>query len=411
MNPSTTALTLNMQLPNIATVAWAVQGDQLSRFLECTLVDGSTAWNPQTGYHGVIRAHKPDGTACVYDVDEDGNPAVTWTGNVATVTIAQQAVTVAGTVLMQLEFYDSNNSRITAFGWAMNVQPSAVTDNEFLSTDYYNLLTLQIAAVLGSSGHPPYIDSVTKNWMIWDENTGSYVDSGYPSVGATGPYFTPAVDASGNISWTNNGGLPNPASQNIKGPQGVSISSVSKASGTGAPGTTDVYNVNLDNSTVAGTFNVYNGSDGAGSPGSQLPIMDGTAAAGSAVAYSREDHVHPTDTSRASASDLNTRGLPSGGAAGKALVKNSSTNYDVTWGDAGGALYFTSVAISAMTGNFATVSNAAITSDYVLANITWANSNYITSDVTWTTANGSLTLNGTCASATTADVVLVLKNN
>lgn len=271
MNPSTTALTLNMQLPNIAAVAWAVQGDQLSRFVECTLVDGSTAWNPQTGYHGVIRAHKPDGTACVYDVDEDGNPAVTWTGNVATVTIAQQAVTVAGTVLMQLEFYDSNNARITAFAWAMNVQPSAVTDTEFLSTDYYNILTLQIAAVLGSSGHAPYIDPTTKNWMIWDEDVGGYTDSGFSSVGETGP-------------------------QGPAGPQGVSIVSTSKASGTGAPGTTDVYNVNLSSGSVAGQFSVYNGSDGQGSPGSQLPLMDGTASAGTATAYSREDHVHPQDS-------------------------------------------------------------------------------------------------------------------
>ena len=39
--------------------------------------------------------------------------------------------------------------------------------------------------------------------------------------GATGPYFTPAVDASGNISWTNNGGLPNPTTMNIKGPTGA----------------------------------------------------------------------------------------------------------------------------------------------------------------------------------------------
>lgn len=274
MNPSTTALTLNVQLPNIATVAWAVQGDQLSRHLECTLVDGSTAWTPQAGYHAMVRAHKPDGTACVYDVDEDGNPAVTWSGNVATVTIAQQAITVAGTVLMQLEFYDSNNARLTAFAWAMNVQPSAVTDNEFLSADYYNILTLQIAAVLGSSGHPPYIDSTTKNWMIWSETAGAYVDSGFSSVGETGP-------------------------TGPQGPQGVSITNVTKASGTGAPGTTDTYNVNLSSGSVAGQFNVYNGADGQGSPGSQLPLMDGTASAGSAAAYSREDHVHPSDTSKA----------------------------------------------------------------------------------------------------------------
>ena len=38
--------------------------------------------------------------------------------------------------------------------------------------------------------------------------------------GDTGPYFTPTVSAEGIISWSNNGGLDNPASVNIKGPQG-----------------------------------------------------------------------------------------------------------------------------------------------------------------------------------------------
>lgn len=402
MNPSTTAMTLNMQLPNIATVAWAVQGDQLSRHLECTLVDGSAAWTPQAGYHAVVRAHKPDGTACVYDVDEDGNPAVTWSGNVATVTIVQQALTVAGTVLMQLEFYDSNGARLTAFAWAMNVQPSAVTDTEFLSADYYNILTLQIAAVLGASGHPPYINSTTKNWMIWSETAGAYVDSGYSSVGEAG--------------------TPGP-----QGPQGVSITTVTKASGTGAPGTTDTYNVNLSTGRVAGQFNVYNGSDGAGSPGSQTPLMDGTASAGSATAYSREDHRHPTDTSRqatlVSGTNIKTVNgqsllgsgnlalLPPGGAAGKALIKESSANYDFTWGDAGGALWFTGVTISATTGDIATISNSAITANHVLGRIEWANPSYITTDVTWTTSAGSLVLNGTASAATTANILLVLKNN
>jgi hypothetical protein len=36
------------------------------------------------------------------------------------------------------------------------------------------------------------------------------------------------------------------------------------------------------------------------SPSATLPVMDGTAIAGVATAYSRGDHVHPTDTSRAS---------------------------------------------------------------------------------------------------------------
>ena len=38
--------------------------------------------------------------------------------------------------------------------------------------------------------------------------------------GLVGPTFFPTVDENGNISWTNNGGLPNPQSQNIRGPEG-----------------------------------------------------------------------------------------------------------------------------------------------------------------------------------------------
>ena len=38
--------------------------------------------------------------------------------------------------------------------------------------------------------------------------------------GDAGAYFTPAVSAEGLLTWTNNGGLTNPASANIKGPKG-----------------------------------------------------------------------------------------------------------------------------------------------------------------------------------------------
>ena len=38
--------------------------------------------------------------------------------------------------------------------------------------------------------------------------------------GPEGPYFLPSVSAEGVLSWTNSGGLENPASANIRGPQG-----------------------------------------------------------------------------------------------------------------------------------------------------------------------------------------------
>ena len=83
------------------------------------------------------------------------------------------------------------------------------------------------------------------------------------------------------------------------GTNGISISSVRKRSGTGAGGTTDVYEIVLSDGTIGGTFSVYNGSDGEGAPGNADPLPDNdTAVVGVAEGYSREDHRHPTDTTR-----------------------------------------------------------------------------------------------------------------
>lgn len=44
--------------------------------------------------------------------------------------------------------------------------------------------------------------------------------------GEDGVTFTPSVDSAGNLSWTNNGGLTNPPTVNIKGPKGDSVEGV-----------------------------------------------------------------------------------------------------------------------------------------------------------------------------------------
>lgn len=49
--------------------------------------------------------------------------------------------------------------------------------------------------------------------------------------GADGATFTPSVDANGNLSWTNNKGLSNPPTVNIKGPKGDSGEGGGGASG------------------------------------------------------------------------------------------------------------------------------------------------------------------------------------
>ena len=56
---------------------------------------------------------------------------------------------------------------------------------------------------------------------MWDSAAASFVNQG-KLQGANGAVFTPSVAADGTLSWTNNGGLDNPAAVNIRGPQGES---------------------------------------------------------------------------------------------------------------------------------------------------------------------------------------------
>lgn len=276
---SKTYITLDLQAPNVAVVAAGKQNDLASRKIVAKLRDGETLWTPPVDAAAMIRYAKPDSTAGFYDVLEDGTtPAWSVNGSTITITLCEQMLTVAGRVWVEINFYTST-AKLTTFYFLLEVQRSVLEDATIISSDYYNVLSAQIQALLGATANPPQIDPNTKNWLLWDEDAGEYVDSGYSSVGTTGP----------------------------QGPQGVSISTVTKASGTGAPGTTDTYNVNKTDGTVAGQFNVYNGANGQGSPGSATPLSDrGSGVVGTAIAYAREDHQHPLNVDSTNPADLGT---------------------------------------------------------------------------------------------------------
>ena len=52
------------------------------------------------------------------------------------------------------------------------------------------------------------------------------------------------------------------------------ITSITRTSGTGAPGTTDTYTVNMSDGTTAGTFEVYNGANGTGAGDMTAAVYD-----------------------------------------------------------------------------------------------------------------------------------------
>ena len=104
--------------------------------------------------------------------------------------------------------------------------------------------------------------------------------------GEDGATFTPSVDSKGNLSWSNNKGLTNPTTVNIKGGKGdkgeqgiqgekgdkgdtgVGVKSITSTNNT-ADGGTSVITVTLTDGSES-TFNVKNGSKGStGSQGKQ----------------------------------------------------------------------------------------------------------------------------------------------
>lgn len=144
--------------------------------------------------------------------------------------------------------------------------------------------------------------------------------------GTTGTTFTPSVSEDGTLSWTNDGGKENPASVNIKGPQGVQgpqgkpgVKGETGAAGAigpegpqgpkgaqgpqGEPGATGPQGP-AGHTPVKGTdyFTAADKSEIAQaaaklvsvpSASSTTPKAPGTASAGTSAAYARGDHVHP----------------------------------------------------------------------------------------------------------------------
>lgn len=148
MTPSTTELDLNLRLPNRYVVAHAVQNDRLSRKIKANLYDGGIAWNPPAGADAIVRFVKPDGTMGFYDTDEAGNTAVSWTGNVATIMLAEQVLTVPGDVYCQINFYTASEEKLSTFSFKIAVEKSVITDQTIESTDYFNILTVQIEQIV-----------------------------------------------------------------------------------------------------------------------------------------------------------------------------------------------------------------------------------------------------------------------
>lgn len=149
---TTAALRVDLLDPGAPQIIHAVQDDSNSRKIAFSIYAGGAQWAVPDGTLVTVRYKKPDGTAGFYDTLPDGStPAATIDGNVVTVALVPQAFTVCGNVPVQIKLYDSTGASIATFAIVMHVSANVVSDAEIVSSDYYSVLTKQIADVLAAA--------------------------------------------------------------------------------------------------------------------------------------------------------------------------------------------------------------------------------------------------------------------
>lgn len=149
---TTAALRVDLLDPGAPQIIHAVQDDSNSRKIAFSIYAGGAQWAVPDGTLVTVRYKKPDGTAGFYDTLPDGStPAATIDGNVVTVALVPQAFTVRGNVPVQIKLYDSAGTSIATFAVVMHVSDNVVSDAEIVSSDYYSVLTKQIADTLAAA--------------------------------------------------------------------------------------------------------------------------------------------------------------------------------------------------------------------------------------------------------------------
>nr|DAT38430.1 MAG TPA: tail fiber protein [Caudoviricetes sp.] len=106
--------------------------------------------------------------------------------------------------------------------------PKGETGQGFIVKGYYTTAAALQAAVTSPAAGDAYGVGTAEPYdiYIWDAIGKKWVNNG-PLQGAKGAdgkdgtTFTPSVSASGDLSWTNADGKTNPATVNIRGPQGI----------------------------------------------------------------------------------------------------------------------------------------------------------------------------------------------
>lgn len=132
-------ITIDVSDPLNTPVVRAVQEDIRSRYVEIVLVRNGAPMEIPAGTLCLIGIRRPTGTYVLYDQTEDGDPAVTFDGNVATAYLTQEALAIPGRMYTSLTLY-KDSTALSAFHFFVDVEARAVPDDAVVESDYFNIL-------------------------------------------------------------------------------------------------------------------------------------------------------------------------------------------------------------------------------------------------------------------------------
>lgn len=203
MNYSNYRITLEVQDSGSNTVLTAKRGDT-GRKLYVTLTDGGLPYRLTEDCMVVFTARKPDGHVVFNHCAKESNTVV--------YNITEQTLAAAGLANCEIRVYAQDGMLLTSASFSLLVEVPVYNDgDEIESTDEFNALTKLLTE----------LQDLKKELEDLIASGGGGGGGGAPGKdGKNGATFTPSVDVSGNLSWSNDGGLPNPSPVNIKGEKG-----------------------------------------------------------------------------------------------------------------------------------------------------------------------------------------------
>ena len=209
LNYANYRITLEVQETGSNLILRMKKGDT-GRKLYITLTDGGLPYRITSDCFAVFTAVKPDGHIVFNECDLEGNTIV--------YPVKAQTVACCGTVRCEIRVYGADGMLLTSACFTLMVDDTVYTEGDDIeSSDDFSALSKLLTE----------LQDLKKELEDLIASGGGGGGGGTPGApgkdgkdGKDGATFTPAVDTEGNLSWSNDGGLPNPATVNIKGEQG-----------------------------------------------------------------------------------------------------------------------------------------------------------------------------------------------